>query len=93
MRTGVRASILAIDVDVRGGRDTDDGEVYDRDGPPRAASASPSSGGRGRPGSGLTRRPDLQLVTARVYAHRTPADVRAPRSPSPGSASQGEDER
>ena len=55
-----KAKAKKRDVGVRIALDTDADGVYDEDGPPGAASASPSSGGRGPEGSGRTRRRALQ---------------------------------
>ena len=72
-----KAKAKKRDVGVRIARDADADGMYDEDGPPGAASAPPSSGGRGPEGSGLTRRslqplsPSGWLVTpaAKTRAH------------------------
>ena len=70
-------------VAVRSARDTDVDGVYDEDGPPRAASALPSRGGRGRAGSGFTRRRSLEPVSPSGSSSRLPGR-RAPVYSSKG---------
>ena len=72
-----KAKAKKRDVGVRIARDTDADGVYDEDGPPGAASAPPSSGGRGPEGSGLTRHRSLQPLSPSGWFITPAAKTRA----------------
>jgi hypothetical protein len=87
-RDGENKNTEKKDVGVRSGRDTNEDDGYDEGGPPGAASAPPSSGGRGREGSGLTRGPCFRRVTpggvTLRWRARTPAGSRVRYGTVPG---------